>query len=151
MRVREGGFMLICFCVRTLVAMSYLKLWNYIYIYISSFRPSRRVSPVVSRRDRRRPLSLCPSRRPYRRRRPSSVRLSRRVPSSPSSSSVRPSVHPVVRPVVRPLSVLPRPSVVVVVRPLCTSLLLTRRRVAYVGWEVTPNSNSMMPASDPKQ
>ena len=76
------------------------------------FRPSRRVPscPVVSRR-RRRPLSVCPSRRPSRR------------PSRPSSSVLCPSVH--VRPVVviRPLSARPRPSVVVV-RPLSVRLKL---------------------------
>ena len=41
---------------------------------------------------RRRPLSVRPSRRASRHHRPSAVRPSRRVPSTPSSSSVRPSV-----------------------------------------------------------
>ena len=101
-RVRKGGFMLTCICVRILIPLSYLKLRSCIYIYISSIRP------VVS------------------------------VPSSPSSSSVRPSVPSsvpsssflcpsvpsclvvavvVLCPSVCPLSVRPRLSVVVV-RPL---------------------------------
>ena len=80
------------FYVRILVPMSYLKLWNYIYIYI--VRPS--VPSCPSRRRRRRPLSVRPVRpvvvvRPLSVRpvvRPVVVRPSSVRPSVPSSSSV---------------------------------------------------------------
>ena len=98
------------FDIRTLAQISYLKLWNYIYIYIYIVRPS--VPSCPSRRRRRRlsvrpvvvvcplsvlclsvrPLSVRPSDRPSCRRRPFFVRQFRRGPSSPSSDSVRPSV-----------------------------------------------------------
>ena len=86
-------YMYICICI-------------YIYIYIYIYLPSRRVrsgvvrpvsvrSSCPSRRRRQHPLSVRLPRRPFRRRRPSSVR----------ALSVRPIVHPVV--VIRPLSVRP--------------------------------------------
>ena len=103
----------IYFYARLLVPISYLKLWNYMY------RPS--VRPVVSVPSSPSSSSVRqPSRRPSRRRCPSSVRplsvrpvasrrrrrrpLSvRRVPSSvPSSSVLCRSVRHVVRLVVRP-------------------------------------------------
>ena len=108
---------LICFYVRILAPISYLKLWNcrYVYIYIcivrrsrvsvpsssassSSVRPSVRpiVGPVVVVS----PLSVRSVVSRRRRRRPLCVPPLRRV--------VRPVVRPVV--VVRALSVRPRPS-----------------------------------------
>ena len=104
--VRKGGFMVGLLYARTLVPMLYLKLWNYIDRPSVPSCPTRRVRPVVSVPScpsrRVRPVVavvvLCSSRRPSRRRRPSccrrpcSVRPTRRFPSSPSSSSVRPSV-----------------------------------------------------------
>jgi hypothetical protein len=87
-RVQKGGLQLTYFYDRILVPMSYLKLWIYMYRPSVPSCPSR-----PSHRRRRRPLSVRPSRRPSRRRRPSFVRPSRCVPSSPSSSSVRPSVR----------------------------------------------------------
>ena len=73
-RVWKGRCMLIYIYARILVPVSYLNFGTiYVYIHRPSVRPSRRVRPVVS------------------------------IPSSPSSSSIRPFVRPVV--VVHPLSV----------------------------------------------
>ena len=89
--------------------MSYLKLWNYIYIYISFVRP---VASIMSSPSSPSSSSVRPSV-------PSSVSssssgLCSSVPSFPVVAGVVlcPSVRPVVRPVVvvRPLPVRPRPS-----------------------------------------
>ena len=93
--VRKGGLWSIYFCVRKLVPMLYLKLWNYIdrpsvpscpfccvrpvvavIVLCSSVRLVVRpvvVRPDIVSRRRRRPLSVRLSHRPSRRRRPSSV------------------------------------------------------------------------------
>ena len=129
------------FFVRIGVPMSYSNFWNYIYIYIYTYCLS--VPSCLSRRRRRQPLSIRPSSRPSRRR-PSFVRPSRCVPSSPSSSSVRPSVPssvPSSSYVLCPSSVRPSTSVppssssvLCPSVPSSVQLLLARHRVSFVGW-----------------
>ena len=71
---------------------------SYDFFFLCIYTGVFPLCPVVSRRRRRRPLSVRPSRRPSRRRRPSSVRPSSVRPSTSvhrhRPSSVRPSRRP---------------------------------------------------------